>query len=241
MHIFFQPDIYSNKQQEEIQLSEEESKHCIRVLRMKNGDTVHLADGKGTEAIARIVDDNPKKCKLMVVNRIQHASSFDYTLNLIVAPTKNFDRMEWLIEKATEAGVSSIAFMETENSERSKVNMDRCEKIAISAMKQSKQWHLPVIRELKSFAECVQQSSAQSQKWIAWCEHPQTESLSKALKASKDTHFTIMIGPEGDFTAAEISLALNHGFGAVSLGNTILRTETAALFACMSVKALLTS
>ncbi len=236
MHVFFQPDISNN----DIQLSEEESKHCIRVLRMKNGDTVHLADGKGTEAIANIVDDNPKRCRLSVINRIQHPHFFSYTLNIVVAPTKNFDRMEWLIEKATEAGLSSIRFIETENSERSKVNMERCEKIAISAMKQSKQWHLPAIHALTTFKDYLQLVPSSSTKFIAWCEHPQTELLSSKLATLNTKDITILIGPEGDFTAAEIQQALAHNFVPVSLGKSILRTETAALFACMSVKALIT-
>jgi 16S rRNA (uracil1498-N3)-methyltransferase len=236
MHVFFQPDL----SQTEIQLSEEESKHCIRVLRMKIGDTVHLADGKGTEALASIIDDNAKRCRLSVVSRVLHSSFFPYTLHLIVAPTKNFDRMEWLIEKATEVGVSSITFMETENSERNKVNMERCEKIAISAMKQSKQWHLPVIHNLKSFPDCLNHVPATSNKLIAWCEHPETELLGGKLLSMPNNDFTIMIGPEGDFTATEINQALAQGFVPVSLGRSILRTETAALYACMSVKTLIT-
>lgn len=233
MHVFFQPDIDHN----EIQLSEEESKHCIRVLRMKAGDTVHLADGKGTEAIANIVDDNPKRCRLMIVNRFHHPPFISYTLNLMVAPTKNFDRMEWLIEKATEIGVSSISFIETENSERVKVNMERCEKITISAMKQSKQWHLPAIHPIRSFKETLLQVQS-SHKFIAWCPHPQTELLSSKLSSSQND-ITVLIGPEGDFTPDEVQQALAYKFVPVSLGKSILRTETAALFACMSVKTIL--
>ena len=236
MHVFFQPDI----NQTEIQLSEDESKHCVRVLRLKSGDTVHLTDGKGTEAIAHIIDDNPKRCRLSIVNRVQHPHSAPYQLHLVVAPTKNFDRMEWLIEKATEAGLSSIRFIETENSERSKVNLERCEKITISAMKQSKQWHLPVVHPLTSFKDCLQQIPADSSKFIAWCPHPQTELLSTQLSALNTRDITILIGPEGDFTAGEIKQALTNNFVPVSLGKSILRTETAALFACMAVKTLIT-
>lgn len=234
MHVFFQPDLSSS----EIQLSEEESKHCVRVLRKQTGDTVHLADGKGTEAIAQIVDDNPKRCRLTIIERIHHQPYFTYTLHLVVAPTKNFDRIEWLIEKATEIGLSSISFIETENSERAKVNLERCEKIAISAMKQSKQWFLPAIHSIRPLKDVLKNVQT-SQKFIAWCEHPQTELLSNHLTAINQRDITILIGPEGDFTASEIQQALAHQFVPVSLGQSILRTETAALYACMSVKTIL--
>jgi 16S rRNA (uracil1498-N3)-methyltransferase len=242
MHVFFQPDLSS----ETIQLSEEESKHCVRVIRLKTGDEVHLADGKGTHALAKISDDNPKKCILNITSRTQFESrqtiGKPFYLHIIVAPTKNFDRMEWFIEKAVESGIDEITFIETTNSERAKINMDRCHKIAISAMKQSKQWFLPRINPLVNIHKLFEQHAFNNKtSFIAWCESEYTELLSIHLRNTEvvNPKVTVLVGPEGDFTATEIQLAKQAGMIPVSLGENILRTETAALYACMSVKALL--
>jgi 16S rRNA (uracil1498-N3)-methyltransferase len=129
-----------NLDQDDFEFSEEESKHCIRVLRKKKGDQIQLIDGKGTEALAEIVSDNPKKCSGQIVQRILHKPNRNYHLHLAIAPTKNFDRMEWMLEKCIEIGVDEISFIITANSERDKINLERCEKIAIAAIKQSKQF-----------------------------------------------------------------------------------------------------
>jgi 16S rRNA (uracil1498-N3)-methyltransferase len=238
MRLLYQTDLTVD----ELFLNEEESKHCIRVLRMKKGDEVHLADGKGIHAIANIKDDHPKKCLLKLQSRTQHALSRNYYLHIIVAPTKNIDRMEWFIEKATEAGIDEISFIETENSERAKVNMDRCEKITISAMKQSKQWFLPKINPLQKLSSALQNHQS-GNAYIAWCETAATSLLSQKLLTTTSAiqRITILIGPEGDFTPTEVTQATQAGFQPVSLGNSILRTETAAIFACMSVKAIRSS
>jgi 16S rRNA (uracil1498-N3)-methyltransferase len=238
MHVFYQTDISQNQ----IILSEDESKHCARVLRLKKGDEVDLADGKGTHAKAVIVDDHPKKCVLQITQRTlktqAESSGRNYYLHMVIAPTKNFDRMEWFIEKATEAGIDEITFIETENSERAKVNLERCEKIAVSAMKQSKQWYLPKINALQKFTEAIKQNLP-GDKFMAWCETDDTALINQQIKPTSN-HITILIGPEGDFTPAEVKLAQQHHFISVSLGKTILRTETAALYACFTVKAILT-
>jgi 16S rRNA (uracil1498-N3)-methyltransferase len=240
MHVFYQTDLSQNH----IILSEDESKHCVRVLRLKNGDEVDLADGKGTHAKAIIVDDHPKKCVLQITQSTIHtqveSSGRDFYLHIVVAPTKNFDRMEWFIEKATEAGIDEITFIETENSERAKVNLERCEKIAVSAMKQSKQWYLPKINALQKIADFFKQD-IQGAKFMAWCETDDTTLINKKINQLTSNHITILIGPEGDFTEAEVKLAQQHQFVPVSLGKTILRTETAALYACFTVKAILTN
>lgn len=235
MHVFYQ----SNLSVDELYLTEEESKHCVRVLRMKKGDEVHLADGKGMHAIATIADDHPKKCLLQLNSRTQHVLSRNYYLHILVAPTKNMDRIEWFIEKATEVGIDELSFIETENSERAKVNMERCEKITISAMKQSKQWFLPKLNTVQKISSALQNHQSDN-AYIAWCETPQTALLSHKLITATGSfqRITILIGPEGDFTATEVTQATQAGFQPVSLGNSILRTETAALFACMSVKAI---
>jgi 16S rRNA (uracil1498-N3)-methyltransferase len=240
MHVFYQ----TNLSQNQIVLSEDESKHCVRVLRLKKGDEVDLADGKGTHAKAVIVDDHPKKCVLQITVSTLHtqaeSSGRNYYLHIVVAPTKNFDRMEWFIEKATEAGIDEITFIETENSERAKVNLERCEKIAVSAMKQSKQWYLPKINALQKITDFFKQD-IQDAKFIAWCETNDTALINQKLKQLIGNHITILIGPEGDFTEAEVKLAQQHQFVPVSLGKTILRTETAALYACFTVKAILSN
>jgi 16S rRNA (uracil1498-N3)-methyltransferase len=236
MHVFFQPDLSPDF----ITLSEEESKHCIRVLRMQKGDQVHLADGKGIHALAVINEDHPKKCVLEIREKNKEPQSRSYEIHLAVAPTKNSDRMDWLIEKAVECGVDSISFVECENSERSKVNIERCEKIAISAMKQSKQWWLPELKPLVGLKEWLTSRNpiAPQLKLVAWVETGLEESFSKQLKTAASQRLTILIGPEGDFTEAEVKAAAGVGFLPVSLGESVLRTETAALYACMVAKAI---
>lgn len=233
MHVFFQPDIPSTT----LQLNEEESKHCVRVLRLKKGDEVHIADGKGTHAIAVITDDHPKRCELQITERTLHEPSRNYYLHILVAPTKNMERTEWFLEKATEAGIDEISFIETTNSERAKINMERCEKIIVSAMKQSKQWFLPKLNNIEKLTT-VFPTIGGDLKLIAWCETPQTDLLTKYLNDNtiNQPRITILIGPEGDFTEAETLLAQKFGFKPSSLGTSILRTETAALYACMAVK-----
>lgn len=236
MHVFYQAQLADTT----FTLPEDESKHCIRVLRMQNGDEVYIADGNGTKALARIVDDHPKRCVLEVVSVEQlskaQSGGRSYYLHVLVAPTKNFDRMEWFIEKAVEVGVDEITFVETANSERAKVNMERCEKIAISAMKQSKQWYLPKINPVVPMAEALAMVQQHS-RYICWCPSPETDLFSHQL-SSTDT-IAVMVGPEGDFTLSETQLASQYKFRPVSLGHTILRTETAALFVCMAAKSVL--
>ncbi|MES2689620.1 MAG: 16S rRNA (uracil(1498)-N(3))-methyltransferase [Bacteroidota bacterium] len=234
MHVFFQPDLDTAA----IQLNEDESKHCVRVLRLKKGDEVHLADGKGTHALAQIGDDNPKRCVLGITRKENNSKNRTYYLHIIIAPTKNFERTEWFIEKAVEAGIDEITFIETQNSERNKVNMERCEKIAVSAMKQSKQWWLPAINPIVKLSDAVA-SVENGLKLMAWCETNEEQLLNDALKNDAQQTITVLIGPEGDFTAQEVELAKRAGFQPVSLGKNILRTETAALYACMAVKAIL--
>lgn len=236
MPVFYQPDLTASQ----ILLSEEESKHCVRVLRLKKGEEVELADGKGTRAIATIEDDNPKRCLLSVATKEVKDRSRNYYLVLGVAPTKNSERMDWLMEKATEAGVDEIRFIETKHSERVKVNMERFQKIAVSAMKQSKQWWLPQLFAPVKLTELLKTPTRDGLKMIAWCEENQQSISAHLLKhQSENIQVQCLIGPEGDFSQEEISLAKNAGFVPVSLGQTILRTETAALYACMATKAIL--
>jgi 16S rRNA (uracil1498-N3)-methyltransferase len=240
MHIFYQPNLSTN----EILLNEEESKHCVRVLRMKMGDEVQLIDGKGTSAIAKIIDDNPKKCVLNILNRKSHVLNRTYKLHIAVAPTKNFDRMEWFIEKAIEVGIDEISFIETENSERSKINLHRCEKIAISAIKQSKQFWLPKINDVIPYGKFFENSELRNSeipqfRFIAYCETDISNTFHQHIFKSSHQHINILIGPEGDFTQPEVDTAKANGFIPVSFGENRLRTETAALYACMATHILL--
>lgn len=237
MQLFFIDDLSNS----EIVLSEEESKHCIRVLRKKIGDEIILIDGKGTEAIATIVDDNPKRCKLHIKLRNEKRETRNYNLHIAIAPTKNFERMDWFIEKAVELGINEITFIESENSERTKINLERCQKIAIAAIKQSKQFYLPKLNEvikLTKFMELTKLNTKEELRLIAFCDE-KTNSLTQQITQSHNQNFSILIGPEGDFTSKEIELAKSAGFKTVSLGSTILRTETAGVFVCAALKTLL--
>ena len=242
MHLFYLPTIANDFHE----LSEEESKHAIRVLRLKKGDSIDLVNGKGIHAKAIIVDDNPKKCALSIISKKLHtngdSTGRNYYLHILIAPTKNSERIEWFIEKAIEIGVDEITFIETTNSERAKVNIDRCTKIAVSAMKQSKQWFLPTMHSVEKLTNWLKDNQTQGQhNYIAWCESEQTELLSQKLNQPKGDkqYITIIIGPEGDFTPAEIEAAQLVHFKPVSLGKSILRTETAAIYACASVKTIM--
>jgi 16S rRNA (uracil1498-N3)-methyltransferase len=165
MQLFFHPNLDNNI----VELPEDESKHCVRVLRKKVGDEIILIDGKGNKAFCKIIDDNQKKCKLEIIEKV-HFAAKAIRLHIAIAPTKNFDRMDWMLEKCTEIGVSEITFIETENSERNKINMERCEKILIQSIKQSKQYWLPKLNNLISFKQFIlNQKTTDSNCLIAWC------------------------------------------------------------------------
>ncbi len=228
MQLFYLPHL----NQATFEFSEEESKHCIRVLRKKKGDEIRLIDGKGTEAVATITSDNPKKCSGEIIQRIFHKPTRNYHLHIAISPTKSIERIEWMIEKCIEIGVDEISFIETKQSERDKINLERCEKIAISAIKQSKQFFLPKIHPMQSFASFLDQTEDVSNKWIAWCESDKTGHLMHLMPDPKNTKNIICIGPEGDFTPQEVEAAKAHNFAPCSLGSTILRSETAAVLVC---------
>lgn len=224
MQLFF----HQNLDNITIELPEDESKHCVRVLRKKIGDEIILIDGKGNKATCKITDDNQKKCKLEIVEKV-HFTDNTIGLHIAIAPTKNFDRMDWMLEKCTEIGVSEITFLETENSERNKINMERCEKILIQSIKQSKQYWLPKLNNIILFKQFIlNQKTTDLNCLIAWCnEH--TSTINKAIDLKKSA--LLLIGPEGDFTELEAKFAIENNFKTISLGQNILRTETAAVYA----------
>ncbi len=231
MHIFYTPDITS----EFYTLNEEESKHCTRVLRLQPGDTVYLVDGVGGLYTSIIQDANHKKCKLQIIDKQIEYGKLPYVSHIAVAPTKNMDRMEWFVEKAVEIGVNEITFLLCEHSERRQLRLDRLEKIAVSAMKQSQKGYLPLLNDLTPFHKFVQQAHHE-RTFIAHLEDDATKSI-KDYYTPLDPH-CILIGPEGDFSSSEIQEAYKLGIRPVTLGNSRLRTETAALVACHTLQVL---
>jgi len=213
-------------------LSEEESKHAVRVLRLGAGAPLALVDGRGTTYHATIAEASPKRCAL-------HISSFDtlaprptYT-HVAVAPTKNLDRMEWLVEKAVEVGVERLTFLRCARSERRELKLERLEKIAVSALKQSGQAYLPQLDELIDFGDFVPHLDPAT-TFIAHLEAGERTALAQVVAAAP--RCCVLIGPEGDFTPAEIELALSRGVRPVTLGASRLRTETAALAAVFTAQ-----
>lgn len=212
-------------------LPKDESKHVVRVLRKGVGDTIYLTNGLGYLFTGVIEDANPNKCTLSL-EKYTFQKPRDYQLHLAVAPTKLNDRFEWFLEKATEIGVTEITPLLCDHSERKVIKEARFLKILQSAMKQSLHYHLPKLHPLTTFTDFIK-TQKEENTFIAHCEDDKKDSLKKHLKPH--TSYTILIGPEGDFSTSEITLALNTGIKPVSLGDSRLRTETAAIVACHSV------
>lgn len=228
MHLFYTPDL----QNETYRLSEEESKHCVRVLRLTEGNTLFLVDGKGLFCEAVIINANTKACILQVIDRKYHYGERNYQLTIGVSPTKNIDRYEWFLEKATEIGIDGIFPLISRYSERKEIKPERLEKVMISAMKQSIKAYLPVLNPVQTFKEMIKRPFS-GLKFIAHCNEGEKVLLRDAVVKGKDV--LILIGPEGDFSTEEVELAINEGFIPISLGDSRLRTETAALVACHTV------
>lgn len=229
MNLFYAPEL---DLQTHYQLTEEESTHCIKVLRMKIGDTLTLTNGAGLFLTGQIIVDHPKHCTLEIIERKLVPAPRNYRLHLAVAPTKNMTRYEWFLEKATEFGIDRITPLICHHSERVHLRHDRLERIIIAAAKQSLSAYVPHLDEPTSFDTFINSCDAQ-QKFIAYVDDNHQLELKHAVDAGQDV--LILIGPEGDFSPTEIELALKAGFKAVSLGKSRLRTETAALAACMTV------
>ncbi|WP_134089503.1 16S rRNA (uracil(1498)-N(3))-methyltransferase [Olivibacter sp. XZL3] len=230
MHLFYTPDIDSNAH--EYVLSEEESKHCVRVLRLGKGDAIVLIDGKGNLFHAELIDDHPKRSKVGILSIERNYGKRNHYLHIAVAPTKNIDRLEWFLEKATEIGIDEITPIICERSERKEVKIERLNKVVTAAVKQSLTAYHPKVNEPVAFQQFVEECSV-SQKFIAHCLEAAKTTLTQAIDGSGS--YCILIGPEGDFSQQEVESATNNGYQAISLGNTRLRTETAALYACMEV------
>jgi len=229
MHIFYTPDITQNT----YTLNEEESKHCVRVLRLTVGSIVNLVDGKGGFYTAEITSDNPKKVSLSILKVEEDFHKRNHYLHVAVAPTKNIDRLEWFLEKATELGIDEITPIITDRSERRVVKEDRLNKVITSAVKQSIKAYHPKLNDAISF-DAFLKEPFEGEKLIAHCiDQGEKQFISKLV--SPYQKYLILIGPEGDFTPEEVNLALNKGFKALTLGDNRLRTETAALAVCFEI------
>ena len=229
MQLFYTPDINSD----EYNLSKEESKHCIQVLRKKIGDLIYLVDGKGGFYKARLIGDNPKSCHLKIEKVERNYGKNDLHIHIAIAPTKMNERFEWFLEKCTEIGINEITPILCEHSERKVLKLERMNKILVAAMKQSKQAYLPKLNAAVSFDSFVSNNTIE-ERYIAHCvENDKKKQLKEIIKKGADT--LVLIGPEGDFSPKEIDHALKYGFSAVSLGNNRLRTETAAIVSCLTI------
>jgi len=216
--------------QNQLVLLKEELAHCTRVLRKKSGDQIGVLNGKGDYWKAILTHKTATTGEVEIEQHTQFGNRFSYKLHLAVAPTKSSDRIEWLLEKSIETGIDAFSLIYTQRTERKKTNLERLEKISVSALKQSGQGVLPNIQEYK-FKDFLKNCSAQN-KFIASCKLFDGMADLKSLALSKD--LCVLIGPEGDFTDEEYALAMQHGFVPFSLGPQRFRTETAALLVVMS-------
>ena len=229
MQLFYNPDITPGTTL--FLFGKEESRHIVKVLRKKEGDFIQITNGKGSLFTSEITFANEKKCEIKITEE-QFFEPAPYTLHLAVAPTKLNDRYEWFLEKAVEIGITQITPIICEHSERVAFKADRFEKILQAAMKQSLQYYMPKLHEPVTFTAFVKETN-EGQLFITHCEETEKKLLKHALQPKQN--ITILIGPEGDFSTKEINLALAQNYLPVSLGNTRLRTETAAIVAAHSV------
>ena len=229
MQLFYNPNISENDSS--FNFDKDESRHIIKVLRKNIGDVLYITNGNGWLFTAKITLAAQKNCTVSITSKsFQNKRKFN--VHLAVAPTKMSDRYEWFLEKATEIGIETITPIICDHSERKIIKVERFEKIIQSAMKQSLQLYLPKLNAPIALKDFVNQEFS-GQTFIAHCEETNKKSLKSQLKTATDC--TILIGPEGDFSVKEIEMALQHNFIPVTLGNTRLRTETAAIVACHSV------
>ena len=229
MQLFYSPNI--SERDTTFNFDKDESRHIVKVLRKKIDDSLQITNGKGWLFEAKITAASPKKVTVAVLSATSKPKR-NFNLHLAVAPTKMNDRYEWFLEKATEIGIEEITPIICDHSERKVIKIERYEKIMQAAMKQSLHYFMPKLNAAISFSEFIEQNFSE-QKFIAHCEEVNKKSLKSQLDVNSDC--LILIGPEGDFSVKEIEIALRHNFIPVTLGETRLRTETAAVVACHSV------
>jgi len=229
MQIFYAPDIAGNA----YTLDERESGHCIRVLRMKSGTPVQIIDGRGNLYDAVIVNPDPKKCSLSITGVREDFETRNYRLHIAISPLKNYERFEWFIEKSVEIGVDEITPIICNNTEKPGIKRERINNLIISAMKQSLKSTLTVLNEPCGFQEFISREYF-ARRMIAHCnEEPSRRMIGEVCQKGNDS--LVLIGPEGDFSPAEIDAAVSRGFLPVHLGKSRLRSETAGIAACYSV------
>jgi 16S rRNA (uracil1498-N3)-methyltransferase len=225
MHIFYSPEAKTDF----FFFDADESRHCVKVLRLKAGSRINVVDGKGGWYECELVDENHKKTWLKTLHYSSGYKKTDFNIHIAIAPTKNMDRLETFCEKATEIGIDSITFFISEHSERKIVKPERIQRILISAMKQSQKAYLPTLNPVTSFNELIK-NNLEKHKYIAHCTEDSVNYLPDIYEAGQDVF--VLIGPEGDFSSEEIREAHRAGFTSVSLGESRLRTETAGIVAC---------
>ena len=228
--MFYNPDI--DKDTHQITFDKEESRHIVKVLRKKEGDTVYITDGKGFLYTSKINIASDKKCLATIFSASEKEIGRNYKLHIAIAPTKNNERLEWFLEKATEIGIDEITPIITKNSERRVIKKERLEKIIQAAMKQSLKFHLPKLNDAVPFNEFLNRKF-EKKVYIAHCHEGDKGGMKTLIQPEES--LTILIGPEGDFTEDEVSTCIKGGFHPITLGDARLRTETAAVVAVQNV------
>ncbi len=214
-----------------VTINDEEQTHIAKVLRMRNGEEIFVTDGKGNLAKGNLMFEG-KKVLLEVIEIKENLPNFSPLLHIAIAPTKNIDRIEFFLEKATEMGISEITFLQTEQTERKNINIEKLRKQSISASKQSLRFHFPIINDLTKFSDYIKDLDPET-TFVAHCNENLERidlELIRQVQHDKMEKITFLIGPEGDFSDKEIQLLAEKGVKAVSLGNQRLRTETAGIF-----------
>lgn len=225
MNIFFIVDTG----EDQVVMDVNESRHCAKVLRMRKGDEVSFIDGKGTLGKGILMKVDPACCELKILERQENFEKRPYSLHIAIAPTKNIDRFEWFIEKSVEIGIDRITPIICEHSERRRVRLDRMERIILSAAKQSIKAWIPQVDSMVSYNDFLKKKFDTNNKFIAHCREGNKPFLLKS--ADHSSGILILIGPEGDFSTKEITMAGAKGYREVSLGISRLRTETAGVVA----------
>ncbi len=237
MQLFYSPRLMADDScfGTQFLLDPDEAAHALKVLRVEEGNLVHVTNGKGLLVKCAVIKTSKRDCMVEVVEIIENQGETKFKAHIAIAPTKNISRIEWFVEKATEVGIGTISFFISKHSERREVKVERLEKVATAAMKQSLKTFHPQLGEITDLRKLID-SATESSKFIAHYISPD-QLLLKDAALSQDS--IVLIGPEGDFSAAEVEYALSKGFKAVSLGNTRLRTETAALVAIVTLNNIL--
>jgi len=225
MHLFYTPNISGTIHI----LDPQESRHVSRVLRLRAGDVIQLTNGHGTLYEARISNIHDKRCEVAIVNQIKEYGVRSTKVHIAIAPTKNINRFEWFLEKVTELGIDEITPLVCEHSERTVIKPERLNKVLVAAMKQSLKAYLPVLNPSVKF-KVFMKASPVEQKFIAYVDVGITDHLKDVAQKGKDT--VVLIGPEGDFSENELTMAIENAYQPISLGKSRLRTETAGIAAC---------